>query len=400
MRVLYLTQRLPYAPNRGDRIRAYHTIRTLASRLELEVVSLVHDDHELAQADRLRELGVRVHAIAAPRVRNLAHATLRLAGRRPLTHLLLDAPGLPAALRRIVHERPPDVVLAYCSGMARFALESPLSGFPLVVDLVDVDSQKWAALSQSSSWPKRWIYAREAQHLSDFERRMAQAARSTLVINERERDALRALAPASHLVVMPNGIDCRPLAPGAAAEERPHVVFCGVMNYTPNVDAALWFSRNVWPAIRARRPDARFFLVGSDPIPSLRRLQTPDSGIEVTGTVDDVRPYLWQSAVAVAPLLTARGMQNKVLEALGAGLPAVVSAQVFVGLPPSVHQACRLAVSADAFAKETLSLLDLTGSQRRALAASADLERLSWESQLLPLYRLLSDASAAAAIAV
>jgi glycosyltransferase involved in cell wall biosynthesis len=172
------------------------------------------------------------------------------------------------------------------------------------------------------------------------------------------------------------------------------------MNYTPNVDAALWFSRNVWPAIRARRPDARFFLVGSDPIPSVRRLQTPDSGIEVTGTVDDVRPYLWQSAVAVAPLLTARGMQNKVLEALGAGLPAVVSAQVFEGLPPSVHQACRLAVSADAFAKETLSLLDLTGSQRRALAASADLERLSWESQLLPLYRLLSDASAAAAIAV
>ena len=400
MRVLYLTHRLPYAPNRGDRIRAYHTIRTLALRLELEVVSLVHDDHELGQADRLRELGVRVSAIPAPRARNLAHATLRLAGRRPLTHLLLDAPGLTPALRGIVRDRPPDVVLAYCSGMARFALEAPLSSFPLVVDLVDVDSQKWAALSRSSSWPKRWIYAREAQLLSDFERRMAGAAKSTLVINERERDALLALAPASSLVVMPNGIDCRPLAPVAGPEERPHVVFCGVMNYTPNVEAALWFSRSVWPAIRAQRPDARFFVVGSDPTPSVRRLHAPDSGIEVTGTVDDVRPYLWQSAVAVAPLQTARGMQNKVLEALGAGLPAVVSSQVFDGLPQSVHKACRLAVSADAFARETLSLLDLTGRQRRALAASTDLERLSWESQLQPLYRLLADAADAAAIAV
>jgi len=400
MRVLYLTHRLPYAPNRGDRIRAYHTIRSLAARMDVEVVSLVHDDHELAQADRLREMGVRASAIHAPRVRNFANATLRLAGRRPLTHLLLDAPGLTPALHQIVRERPPDVVLAYCSGMARFALESPLSSYPLIVDLVDVDSQKWAALSQSSPWPKRWIYEREAQHLADFERRLARRASATLVINERERDALRNLAPSSGIEIMPNGVDVQPLVPTGAPEERPHVVFCGVMNYTPNVDAAVWFSQNVWPAVRARKPDARFFLVGSDPAASVRRLHAPEHGIEVTGTVDDVRPYLWQSAVAVAPLLTARGMQNKVLEALGAGLPAVVTAQVFDGLPASVHGACRLASSAEGFAAETLSLLTLTGRRRREIAASANLEQLGWESQLATLHRLLADASAATAIAV
>jgi sugar transferase (PEP-CTERM/EpsH1 system associated) len=399
VRVLYLTHRLPYAPNRGDRIRAYHTIRSLAARVELEVVSLVHDDNERAQADALRNLGVRVSAIRAPRIRNFANATLRLAGRRPLTHLLLDAPGLTAALHDIVRERRPDVVLAYCSGMARFALESPLSAFPLVVDLVDVDSRKWAALSQSSPWPKRWIYEREAQHLSEFERRIARTATTTLVINEREREALRELAPATDIVVMPNGVDVLPLAPASAPEERPHVIFCGVMNYTPNIDAALWFSRSVWPAIRARRPDARFLLVGSDPIPAVRRLHAPETGIEVTGTVDDVRPYLWQSAVAVAPLLTARGMQNKVLEALGAGLPAVVSSQVFEGLPASIHRACRVASTPDAFANETLSLLNLTGAQRREIAAYANLEQLSWQSQLAPLHRLL-EAAASAAIAV
>jgi hypothetical protein len=110
--------------------------------------------------------------------------------------------------------------------------------------------------------------------------------------------------------------------------------------------------------------------------------------------VDDVRPYLWQAAVAVAPLLTARGMQNKVLEALGAGLPAVVSSQVFEGLPASVHSACRLAPSAEVFASWTLSLLDLTGTERRAIAARANLAQLSWESQLEPLHRLLAEAAA------
>jgi len=202
------------------------------------------------------------------------------------------------------------------------------------------------------------------------------------------------------VTVIPNGIDFAPLAPAGAPEERPQIVFCGVMNYTPNVDAALWFSRDVLPAIRARRPDARLVLVGSDPAPAVRRLHAPDRGIEVTGTVDDVRPYLWRSAVAVAPLLTARGLQNKVLEALAAGLPAVVSEPVFDGLPASVHRACRLAPSADAFADEVLSLLALTGIERRTIAASANLEQLSWESQLQPLYRLLEDTRVSNAIAV
>jgi sugar transferase (PEP-CTERM/EpsH1 system associated) len=399
VRVLFLTHRLPYAPNRGDRLRAFHIARILAPVVELEIVSLAHDVEEVAQIGRLEAIGARVTAVPVPRLRTYATAAVQLAGDRPLTHLLLDAPGMTDVLDEVVRERPPDVVLAYCSGMARFALQPPLSRFPLVVDLVDVDSQKWAALSQSSQWPMRWIYSREARYLAAFERRMTDRAAATLVVNDRERDALHALAPGARVSVVPNGVDLQPLVPRGAPPDAARVVFCGVMNYAPNVDGVLWFCQHVWPAVRARRPDAELLLVGSDPSSAILRLHG-QNGIEVTGTVDDVRLHLWRSAIAIAPLLTARGIQNKVLEAIGAGLPAVVSAQVFEGLPAAVRAACRIGASAERFAEETLRLLSLTPNERRTLAAHADMDELSWESQLGPLRNLLTDSRQHQAVAV
>ena len=393
MKVLFLTHRLPYAPNRGDRIRAFHIVRSLASRCDLELVSLVHDADELSQVPRVEAMGVRVTAVQVPRLRNLAIGAVQLAGKRPLTHILLDAPDLRGTIRTIVSQRPPDVVLAFCSGMARFALEPPLSEFPLVVDLVDVDSQKWLALSESTTWPKSWIYEREAEHLAEFERRLAAAASEVFVVNERERKLMLTVAPESNVAVVPVGVDVEPLLPRVPPERRPRVVFCGVMNYAPNVDGVRWFARDVWPLIRARRPDARFAIVGSNPVASVRRLHSPEQGIEVSGTVDDVRPYLWESAVSIAPLFMARGVQTKVLEAVAAGLPAVVTSAVFEGLPSAIRSACRVADTAEAYAAAAVGVLNMTPADRRQLAQSADLAQLGWDAQLRPLHDALASAT-------
>ena len=393
MRVLFLTHRLPYAPNRGDRTRAYHIIQSLASRTELEVVSFVHDADEAAQADRARALGVRVSIFEVPRWLNRMKAIPQLAGHRPLTHMLLDAPGFVARLRQITAERPPDVVLAYCSGMARFAVIPPLSQFPLVVDFVDVDSAKWEALAEHSSWPMRWIYRREARVLGPFEGEAALRARHSVVVNHREARLLKSLAPSAKVSVLPVGVslhDLRPAGPPAAA---PELVFCGVMNYAPNVEGVLWFAREVWPLVRRAQPDAHFSIVGSDPLESVRHLAKPDAGITVTGTVPDVRPHLWRAALSVAPLKTARGVQNKVLEALASGLPTVVTTPVAGGLPDTAIAGCRIADAAEAFASEILTLLARSPAERREIAERPNLESLAWERQLEPLYRICLEAA-------
>jgi sugar transferase (PEP-CTERM/EpsH1 system associated) len=394
MRVLVLTHRLPYAPNRGDRIRSYHIVRALASRHDVSIVSLVHDDEEEAAARGMREAGVDVWTARVPKRRNLLRAAPALLTRQPLTHVLLYAPGAHAAIAAAVDHDKPDVVLAYCSGAAPFALTPLLRSLPLVVDMVDVDSAKWRAFGNGAAPPRSWIFQREARCLSRFERRIVSAARATTVVNERERDALLRVCPAPDVHVVPIGVDIDGLRPREAPSEGRTVVFTGVFNYLPNAEAAIWMARNVWPLVHAQVPDARLALVGSSPTAAVRALAA-DSSIEVTGSVPDVRPYLWRAAVAVAPIFTARGVQTKVLEAVAAGLPCVVTPAVEQGLPAEVLSACISPGTADAFARAVVEVLQMPPHQRRALAARADLRSLGWPERLAPLVTLVERAGKA-----
>jgi sugar transferase (PEP-CTERM/EpsH1 system associated) len=392
MRVLFLTHRLPYAPNRGDRIRAFHLLRALTSRFEVELLSLVHDREEEGHAEDMRRRGLHVTAVRVPRLRNLMRAAAALPTSRPLTHVLLDTPGLTATLGRIIERSPPDVVLAYCSGMARLALEPPLEGLPFVLDMVDVDSRKWASLARSTMSPKKLIFAREARYLARFEARATHEAVATLVVNEREQAALGQLAPGERIIVLPNGVDVESARPHHPPVEEPCLIFCGVMNYAPNEQAVRWFVRSVWPRVIAGQPRARLLIVGAKPTRGVRALGTPDSSILVTGSVPDVVPYLSQAAVSIAPIFTSHGVQTKVLEAIVSGLPCVVTPAVMDGLPDDVRSACAAAATPEDFASEVLRLLALTGSERRRIALASGIARLDWGSIAGPLLNILADA--------
>jgi polysaccharide biosynthesis protein PslH len=395
LRVLFLTHRLPYAPNRGDRIRAYHLIKVLRERADIDLISLAHSDEEASHAGDLQGLVSSLAVVRLPRIRNLARGALCLPGRRPLTHALLDSPEMPGLLARQVRDRRPDVVLAYCSGIAQFSMAPPLDRLPLVVDMVDVDSAKWQTMGEKARAPMNWIYARESRTLSRFEAELAHSAYASVVVNEKEARALAAIAPGARIEAVPSGVDVEHLKPPQPPEPSQDVVFCGVMNYPPNEEAAAWIASEVWPLVRARRADARLRLVGSSPTARVMRLASPEQGIDVTGQVPDVRQYLWEAAASVAPLLTARGIQNKVLEAAAAGLPVVVTPVVAEGLPAEVLPACTVAASPGEFAAAIVDYLDQSPEGRRAIAARAEFDALSWPQRLSPFANLLTAAARA-----
>jgi sugar transferase (PEP-CTERM/EpsH1 system associated) len=391
MKVLFLTHRVPYAPNRGDRIRAFHILRFLKSTgFEVCLVALAHERDERASDNGLARLVDELHLVPVPRRTNLVRAAMRLGGSQTLTHLLLDSPELTPLLTGIRRDWRPDVVLALCSSMARFAMLPPLADLPLVIDLIDVDSFKWQSLAERSSFPFNWIYAREARLLRQFEVTSCKAACSTIVVSEKEAAALRSLDASLTPVVVPLGVDVGHFRP----DRQPSgsgVIFTGVFSYRPNLDGALWLIDEVWPRVVAQVPEARLSLVGSGPPAKLRRA-AQRAGVLVTGTVPDVRTYLWQAAVTVAPLHTARGVQNKVLEGVAAGLPAVVTPAVYDGLPEPVRPACTAASTAEAFAAAIVELLR-SPEERRRRVESAPLGLLSWERCLQPLNVLLRQAA-------
>ena len=388
MNILYLTTRLPYAPNRGDRIRSYYVLREMSRFAEVSVFSLVHDADE-ARHEHSVPFARRVVTSRPSRLQNLPLSLARLHTSRPLTHLLFRTNDAAGSLASMIADAPPDLVVAHCSGIANLALEPPLIGRPLVLDMVDVDSAKWIRLARDHRGPRRWIYKREARTLRRFEATVARRAAVTLVVNERERDTMLEIAPDARVAVVPNGIDVDAFRPPTPASASVTVVFCGVMNYHPNEQGVRWFVQEVWPTIRAHRPDAKFVIVGSHPTRAIQALASAENGVEVTGAVPRVQPYLWNAAVSVAPVFVAQGIQNKVLEALAAGLPVVTTQAVAAGLQEMTRVGCRVADDPAAFAQEVTRLLAAAPGERRARAAAAGVDQLGWSTCLQELESMM-----------
>ena len=392
MNILFLTHRLPYSPNRGDRVRAFHLLKEMARWARVDLVSLVHDEHELSQVHNLAGVTRSVTVGQVPRATNTVLSALRLGTAVPTTHTMLRSPGLDRKIENVVAANRPDAVLCFCTGVGPLTETPGLRHVPLVLDMVDVDSQKWAGLANAGKPPLSWIYGREARMLARYETAVAARAKCTTVVTPKELEALRQLAPQARIEVVQNGVDTEKLRRPDSKEVRGGVVFCGVMNYSPNVEAVKWFVTHVWPLVRQLTPGATFRIVGSEPAEDVQALAR-QPGVQVTGAVDDIRPYLWNSAVSVAPLLTARGVQNKVLEAVAAGLPVVITPIVAEGIPAEVLPACVTASGELAFSDAVVKLLSATQSVRDDIVARSSLADLSWTRRLAPMRGLLEEAA-------
>ena len=322
--ILYLTNRLPYPPDKGDRIRTFHQIDRLALSNNVYCATFVEDERDEHRVRHLRRWCRGVIAIRWNRRRAKLKAGMSLLSGRTLTHGAFANSEMMIRIAKLSQKVSFDSVVCFSSIMAPFI--DAVDGDPRrILDLCDVDSCKWADYAKASSWPKSWLYRIEARRLRQYEQKIVKAVDATTVITEGERTLLNADAKFD-VRVLPNGVHPASVGLRPAARCGPVVSFLGSMNYAPNVQAVRWFAREIWPQVRKASPQAQFLIVGRDPTRAVRQLDGRE-GIQVTGAVKDTLPYIDRSRVCVAPLKIARGLPNKILEAMTAGRPVVSTAR-------------------------------------------------------------------------
>ena len=407
--ILFLCHRVPFPPDRGDKIRSCHMLKRLAQIAPVHVGCFADDQRDMRFAADLAQVAASQCVLPRDRSKLVAGLT-GLAKRQSMLVSLFDHPGLHRWVRQTLNERPIRAVFAYSAQMAHFV--PPLApGVRFMMDFVDFDSAKYAAYGQQGSGPMAWINRREGRLLFDFERRVAARADLSSFVSEAEAALFRAASglDARRVVAVGNGVALDYFDPAAPIDpidlvqgrQDPLLVFTGQMDYRPNVEAVDSFARDVLPHIRAVHPDARFAIVGRNPAASVQALADLP-GVIVTGGVPDVRGWLAAAHVVVAPLRIARGIQNKVLEAMAMARPVVSSPQAAEGI--DARDGDHLLVAADPAqeAERILALLaDPARAQALGLAARARMEqRYRWSATLSDLPdMLLGPAPAALACA-
>jgi sugar transferase (PEP-CTERM/EpsH1 system associated) len=387
---LFLAHRIPFPPDRGDKIRSWQLIRALAALGRVHLVAFADDEADAAHLPDLRAAlgGALGQAHIFPRRRGAAAAGLRaIAAGKPVSLTMFDDARLRATVRKILREEPIETLFAFSGQMAQFI---PAGGPPRVVlDLGDVDSAKFQEYAQARHGPMAWVYRREARRLADFERASALRADMVTFVSEAEAALFRRRTGLVNVEALGNGIDLEffrrdadfPRLDLAVRGPAPILLFTGQMDYPPNVDAVRWFVREVLPSI----PAARFVIAGRNPVEKVRALVGPR--VTVTGAVGDMRSWLAAADLVVAPLRIARGIQNKVLEAMAMAKPVVATPAAFEGIEAEPGRDLIVAASADEQASAINRLLANPEEARGLGARARDLVERSyaWERRLRPL---------------
>ncbi|MBC7985279.1 MAG: TIGR03087 family PEP-CTERM/XrtA system glycosyltransferase [Sphingomonadaceae bacterium] len=392
--LLFLVHRVPNPPNRGDKIRSHHLLRKLRQLRPVHLVCFADDEADLEAAEALRPGLASLHV--ERRTRSKPAAALRAFARRePILLPLFGSETMRAHVARLLAERPIDALLAFSIQMAHFVPEN-LGKTRFVMDFVDMDSAKFAAYAEAAAWPMRSIWSREASLLLDFEHKTAAHADASLFVSDAEAALFRAALDdgAEKVSTLENGVDLTFFNPAAHFDRVEGkgglIAFTGQMDYRPNIEAVAAFARETMPLIRAARPDARFAIVGRNPAPEVARLAALP-GVEVIGAVPDIRAWLAAADVVVAPLRTARGVQNKVLEAMAMARPVVASPAAFEGIDAEAGRDLMVADGAQAESKAIISLLaDNARARAFGVAARARVAaRYGWDAALERLPALL-----------
>ena len=387
--VLYLVHRVPYPPDKGDRIRNFHILKYIAQRARLHLACFADEPVSQSSLDVLRDYCVQVSVTPLMGWTRWLRAGAALLGGRSATEGAFSSSAMRRTLaswsQRIQFRR----AIVSAASMVPYLRMNGLRQVPAVVDLVDVDSQKWLDYAAKARGPRAWFYRLEGKRTRSIERDLPEWALGVTLVSHAEVDLYRRFCKPGRIESIVNGVDqdCfQPTDTGIPSD----CLFVGALDYWPNIHGVRWFCGEVWPRLRACRKDATFLVVGRKPHPSVFRLSSIP-GVRVVGQVPDVRPYLSGAKVIVAPLQIARGIQNKILEAMAMARPVVATPEALDGLTarPGTHVV--EARDTDDWARRIAQLLDDPAGRKRLGAAGRRFveQHHCWDECLRPLGRLL-----------
>ncbi len=397
--ILFISHRIPFPPDRGDKIRSYHVLKRLARLAPVHVATFADDDFDMAEEVELAALARSYRLLR--RAKPLFIAGLQaLATRTPVCLTAFHDPVLAAYVDELLASHPISTIYVYSGQMGQYVPDS-FEG-KLVVDFVDVDSAKFEAYAARRSGLLGWIQAREGRMLRDEEARLSARADASLLITEAEARLFRSRLSPEELAradirVMGNGIDPVVFDPATVAPEPrmldcpgPRLIFTGQMDYAPNVDAVWRVIRRILPLVREQLHKATFHIVGRNPSQALLDCHGKD-GCHVWGRVNDIRPWLKAGDLALVPLDIARGVQNKVLEAMAMSLPVVLTSGAATGIEAKDGEHFAIADSDEGLAAAAVALLrDHRQGRAMGNAARQHVSRtVSWQAALEPLAGLV-----------
>jgi len=358
MKILFLAHRIPYPPDKGEKIRAFHELKFLGVRHTVDLYCFADSEEEARQQTGLRDYCRRIYVESRSRLKMVEGAARSFLRREPLSCGFFSSRKFQSEVHRALATEAYDVILVYCSSMAQY-VPWPLAT-PVVMDFVDIDSAKWSQYAKRSRPPLSWVYEREARTLAAYEEKWARVSSSTIVTTRREA-ALLCGAGIPPVQVVSNGVEIPTPRDRVFLEAnralKPFALFVGTMDYLPNIDAVEYFAVQILPRIRERHPELSFLIVGRNPIRRVRKLGRKP-GVVVMGTVPNVEVYLAECVVVVAPFRIAQGIQNKMLEALAACKPIVSTPEPAAAIGAKHGETLLVAETAKDFASAVVALLE------------------------------------------
>lgn len=385
LKILYIAHRIPYPPNKGDKIRSFNEIKHLSSSHNLDLVCLADNADDLKFKSDLEKYCRRVFVQYFKSSQAKLRGFINLINGKAISVGYFYRKKVQQIIDQWLSDTVYDAIICFSSPMAEYLFRSPFlsqcfSKFSqpatfnpqLIMDFCDVDSDKWLQYSQRYRFPLNLIYRIEYKRLLKYEKKINRFFDNSVFVSQQEADLFCRLFPeAKNISVIENGVDCEYFSPEFQTlnPDPRTLIFTGAMDYWANVDGVLWFCEKILPTIMAGYPKTQFYIVGSNPNAKIQELER-NKGINVTGFVKDIRPYYNNADVCVIPLRIARGIQNKVLEAMSMGKAVVTTSAAVQGIraTPGVN----LLVEDD-FSKfaEAVSMLLKNNSLRNYLGTNA-----------------------------